>query len=111
MRNFDTKTIVIASAASLAAIALAIGTVMLFAKPKWSEQAAVGAFDSIVDIYDDAIAQFPHERNKALFTFDTAVVELLRIFKEEYGQFEEYAAWEAKFNNQVKDTRAALRKA
>lgn len=111
MFGIETKTLVWAGAAALAATAIGVAACMWATEPKWDENKASKVIDDLLDAYNEAIAQYPHDRMKATFAFEQTASSMKQMFKESNSQFTDVHAWEVKFDAQVKHYRAALRKA
>jgi hypothetical protein len=110
MIAIDTKTLFLGGLAALAAVTVGVAIYMVAREASWSEVAAEKAHTDMLDAYNDAIKEFPHDHNKAAFLFEASKTGIYNVFKAQYGEFEEFAAWEAKFNETFKFQKAAMRK-
>lgn len=109
--EFNAKTMVIAGAVVLATVTVSVATYMWWNQKAWSQEEASLADEAMLEAYNEALAKFPSDRSKATFMYESAVGVIRETFKAQYGQFEEYAAWEVKFNETFKAQKAAMRKA
>lgn len=110
MFGFETKTVVISTAVILSTAAAAVGAVLWFTRDQWKADLADKTIEDLVDAYNQAIADFPDNRNRAIFAFEIAAAEIKRVFSEEFGQYEEHEAWVIKFDTQVKHLKKAFHK-
>lgn len=108
--EFNTKTMIVAGAIALAAATVTTAVVMWKNKKEWSIEAADKSTEEVLKAFNDAITKFPDDRAKASFMYEASANVIRETFKAQYSQFEEYAAWETKFDATVKAQKAAMRK-
>lgn len=112
MFELNRKNILIATGVAVATVAAITGAVMWATNRKWCPKKADLAYESMMDAYNNAIKEFPSDRNKAGFAFEIAAAEIRKTFIEENMQFDaELKEWLKRFDDQIEHFKKEIRKA
>lgn len=110
MFNLTNKQTFAAVCVGVVCVSVATSVWLWSTRKKWSDAKADGIFDDLTECFNDATAQYPNDRNKAITYYELTAQTMRDLFVTEYSQFEECAAWVTKFDALVKVQKASLRK-
>lgn len=112
MFELNRKNILIAAGAAIAVTAAITGAVVWATSRKWCPKKADLAYESMMDAYNNAVKEYPSDRNKAAFAFELAAAEIRKTFIEENTKFDtELKEWLQRFDDQIEHFKKEIRKA
>ncbi len=112
MLEVNARNMVVAGTAIALTAVAAIGTYFWCSRTEdWDSAKADDANEAVLDAYNDAIAQFPGDHNKASFAFEMAAKAIRDQFVTANEAFpEELEKWTKAHDAQVKSLKVAIRK-